>query len=121
MGLINILVRNVADVGDETEPTVCLCVKHGCCRRWVVLPFGQTLTKGNKSLRFQIQPVQRRDIDAWLNTPEENGGRPRGPSPFLLPSASLDNGQMSVSTLTRIFKQICKRAGFTNDPRAGNI
>jgi integrase len=105
MGVLNILIRDVADTGDDSG-------------RWVALTSGKTLTKGAKYQPFKIHGVTRIRLEEWLNTPEEEGGRPRGPSPFLFPSATMDNGQMSTSTLTKIFKDICTRAGFEGDPRA---
>lgn len=86
-------------------------------RRWVALSTGNTLTKGLHTQPFRIHSSLRTHAEAWLNTDEKDGGRPRGPSPFLLPSAQTDNGQMSPSTLGRIFTDICKAAGFGGDPR----
>ena len=95
------------------------CEHPGACpRRWVSLSRSRTLTKGLVTHPFRVQGVLRQCVEKWLNTPENEGGRPTGPSPFLLPSATADNGQMSPSTLTRIFADICDRAGFRGDPRA---
>ena len=105
MGVLNILIHEIAERGDTTG-------------RYVALPFGRTLTKGRKFHRFLVTPALRVCLETWLNTPEERGGRPQGPSPFLFPSSSADNGQMSTATLTRIFKSICQRAGLSDDARA---
>lgn len=104
MGVLNILVTNVADRGGETG-------------RYVALQYGKTLTKGSKWHKFPMQVALRTRIEDWLNTSEADGGRPRGPSPFLFPSNQIDNGQMSTTTLDRIFKDVCKRAGLGSDSR----
>lgn len=108
MGVLNIQVKDVAELLEGTE-------------KWIVLPMGRTLTKGrgrSRGHRFKVHGVMRGCITSWLNTPEGEGGRPIGPSPFLLPSSHRDNSQMSASTLTRIFKGVCQRAGLGEDPRA---
>ena len=62
---------------------------------------------------FKIYPLAAEAIECWLNTPELEGGRPASTSPFLLPSRRSDDGQMSVSTLTRLFQNCCRTAGIT--------
>lgn len=104
MGLLNIQLNNIAEYCEETET-------------WVAMSFGRTLTKGKIFHRFQVYPILKRQLEEYLNSPETQGGRPCGPSPFLFPSSNIDQGQMSASTLNRIFKEICARAGFQNDKR----
>lgn len=104
-GVLNILVNKIATQGDETG-------------QWVALPFGNTLTKGAKWHRFQVHGVLQKHVETWLNTAESDGGRPCGPSPYLLPSALCDNAPLSTTTLSNIFKSICGRAGLGGDPRA---
>lgn len=102
MGLLNIMVVEVAERGDETH-------------EWVPKCWGRTLTKGNKWQNFQIYANVREALQNWLNTVESKSGRPSGPSPFLFPSLESDNGQMSTTTLSRVFRDICIRAGFKDD------
>ena len=94
-GLLNILIQDVA-------------THEG---RWVAANFGRTLTKGAKCHEFRLFPLARRHIEEWLNTPHTSGGRPPSPSPFLFPSGRTDDGQMSVSALTTLFRSCCRRAG----------
>lgn len=103
-GVLNIQTRDVADTSDHTG-------------RWVALFSGCTLTKGRKQHRFMLHATLRRCIEAWLNTPECEGGRPVTPSPFLLPSQKRDQGQMSTTRLSNIFKCVCERAGFAPTDR----
>ena len=105
MGVLNLLVSEVAERVEGTG-------------RFVAKEYGRTLTKGGKWHRFPLPVALRSAIEDWLNTPECKGGKPHGPSSFLLPSGRVDNGQMSTTTLTRIFKDVCNRAGFGGDPRA---
>ena len=116
MGLLNILINEVADREEGSEPGICIATVP-CHHRWVALTSGQTLTKGRTVHHFKMPNSVRVHIEKWMNTPEGNGGRPQGPCPFLLPSGQRDNGQMSTSTLTRNFETICRRAGFENDKR----
>lgn len=85
--------------------------------RWVALQSGVTLTKGRKRHQFLLLAPARLALERWMNTAEPEGGRPRSPSPFLLPSASHDNGQLSDTALYKIFRSICERAGFSGDKR----
>ena len=103
-GLVNVLISDIASRDTDT-------------RRWVAKDFSRTLTKGAKTHEFKMFPLGQRCVEAWLNTPTSQGGRPASPSPFLIPSARTDDGQMSVSVLTRIFKACCLRAGFGDGPR----
>lgn len=103
-GLLNILVSDVAERSEDAG-------------RWVALTSGRTLTKGNKTQSFKAYAAVRNAIERWLNTSEADGGRPRGPGPFLLPSARKDDGRMCEKTMDTIFTDICRRAGFDNDPR----
>lgn len=101
-GVLNI---RVADVADDSNP-------------WNALPIGSTLTKGRRRHEFILEPPVATCLEAWLNTTEEEGGRPLTPSPFLFPSGSNDSGQMSTTALSNLFKEVCRAAGFVTDPRA---
>lgn len=103
MGLLNIRVDDVAECHEG---------------RWVANEEGVTLTKGRKHHEFVLDALGRAAIERWLNTPESQGGRPITPSAFLLPSCATDNGQLSTTALSGIFKSICNRAGFGHDRRA---
>lgn len=98
-GVLNIRVEDVAQFEDG---------------RWVAAGSGITLTKGRQQHGFAIPRECALAIERWLNTPEEYGGRPLTPSPFLLPSAVKDNGQLSDTALYNIFRSICKRAGIAD-------
>lgn len=117
-GILNILVREIAEQENDTglgffsehrKET------HTC--RWVAFSTSRTLTKGLVTHPFKLQTTLRHHVQAWLNTPEQEGGRPRGPSPFLLPSAHTDDGQMSPATLSRMFTAICNRTSLRGDRR----
>ena len=103
-GILNI---KTSDVAKEID---------GC--HWMASEMGKTLTKGKKVHTFVIHALAACAIERWLNTPEAVGGRRLTPSPFLFPSAHTDNGQMSTSTLSNIFKNICTDAGLSGDHRA---
>lgn len=103
-GLVNVRISDVATRDVSTG-------------RWTAGEFGKTLTKGAKWHDFKLFPLARGCIDAWLNSSPKFGGRPPSPSLFLLPSARTDDGQMSVSMLTRLFKACCLRAGLENSTR----
>lgn len=103
-GLLNIKTESIAGKGEGTG-------------RWIASHFGVTLTKGSRMHKFMIHPAAARAIEDWLNSAEVEGGRPRCPSPYLFPSRTKDNGQLSHSELRRIFLTICKKAGFEGDPR----
>lgn len=105
MGLLNLLVREVAERGDDSG-------------RWVSLSLGRTLTKGARWHQFKMFQSVRKHLEDWLNMAEADGGRPEGPSPFVFPSGKIDNNQMSATALTKIFKNVCTRAGFGGDQRA---
>lgn len=64
---------------------------------------------------FKIYPAAAAAIESWLNTAEAEGGRPCTGSPFLLPSRRSDDGQLSVSSLTRLFHDCCKAADFPSN------
>lgn len=85
MGALNILVDDIA----ERE--------NGENTRWVAHSTSRTLTKGLAVHTFKLHQALRNHVQLWLNTAEAEGGRPCGPSPFLLPSNTTDNGQMSTS------------------------
>lgn len=97
-GIANILIPDVASLDDKSQ--------------WRAHDMGKTLTKGRHVHRFILHANAKNAIETWLNANEDAGGRPNSPSHFLLPSGRTDNGQMSVSLLTKIFKAVCCRAGF---------
>ena len=104
-GLLNLRCADVAQRDREGAP-------------WVAVGQGQTLTKGLHQHHFRLTADARSAVERYLNAPEDAGGRPRTPSPFLLPSGVTDNGQLSTAALSRLFKRVCARAGFAGDPRA---
>lgn len=59
------------------------------------------------------------ELSAWLNSHECDGGRRRGPCPYLFPSPVCDNMHLSHRSLTTIVNRMCERAGFDpeTDPR----
>ena len=93
-GLLNIKVPDVAQRNDDGK--------------WVADIGGRTIEKGRKNRTFPIFPGVRILLEKWLNTSEVEGGRPHSPSPYLFPSEKTDNGQMSVSTLDRLFRKLCQ-------------
>lgn len=86
-------------------------------KRWEAYDESSTLMKGKRLHEFQVLPPAARSVERWLNTPEQQGGRPVTPSAFLFPSGTYDNGQMSTATLRRIFREMCHKAGFEGDKR----
>lgn len=104
-GVTNLLISDLADRQQEGE--------------WKARDRGQTLTKGRHIHRFVLHDVTRKAIERWLNTPEAEGGRMQTPSKFLFPSSRTDDGQMSVSALTKTFRNICIRAGM--DPKEDRL
>lgn len=104
-GVLNIIIKDVA-------------VRDADTGLYTVSAVGITLTKGRKTHSFKIFPSAATQIATWLNKPPAEGGRPPSPSPFLFPSSRTDDGQMSVSTLTRLFKACCRRAGFGGTVRS---
>lgn len=96
-GLLNIQVTSVASRDEKG--------------RWTSDTGGQTLEKGRKIRTFPLFPSVQEHLEKWLNTIPAEGGRPWGPSPYLFPSDRVDNGQMSTSTLMRIFVRLCTNAG----------
>jgi integrase len=108
--LLNMKIRDVATLVDDENDSV---------QRWVANDSGTTSTKGMKTFTFLILTGMRLRLSRWLNTPERDGGRPCCASPYVFPSALLDMGQLSPSSLGRIFRDICHLAKFdlANDPR----
>lgn len=102
-GLLNITVPTIASRDDQGV--------------WRAEQTCETLTKGRKTHEFTVHKNTAACIERWLNTPEAQGGRPMTPSAFLFPSRTVDNGQLSRTSLTNIFKGICKRAGLDKDKR----
>lgn len=100
-GLLNIKVSDVAKRHTEGS----------AIHNWQADRGGQTTEKGRKTRTFPIFPGVQVIMERWLNTPPDDGGRPLGPNPYLFPSHRTDNGQMSVTTLTRIFHRLCAMAG----------
>ena len=96
-GLLNVTISNVADrdVGG----------------RWIARDRGMTLTKKRRAHTFLLHYPAKQAIENWLNTAEDQGGRPNTASAFLLPSSKTDDGQLSVSALSHAFKMMCERAG----------
>lgn len=84
---------------------------------WTARPSGITLTKGRKRHEFMLLGPARQAIERWLNSAEGVGGRPMTPSPYLFPSGTHDNGQLSDTALYKIFRAVCERAGFAGDDR----
>lgn len=103
-GFLNILTESVAY-------RAAAAADGGGPGRWVARDRGTTLTKKRRLHTFLLHHPARVAIEAWLNTPEGAGGRPRHPSAFLVPSARTDDGQLSVSSLARWFGRLCARAG----------
>ena len=106
-GLLNIRTLDIAD-----PPAA------GGGGGWRARTVSSTLTKGLRVHRFRLTASARLAVEAWLNTPERDGGRPDHPSPFLFPSGCTDNGALSPSALARAFKAVCRRAGLGGDRRS---
>ena len=78
---------------------------------WLCRDRGQTTEKRQKVRIFPVWPHVKKHVESWLNVAESEGGRRSSPSPYLFPATTTDNGQMARSTLDKIFKNICHRAG----------
>jgi hypothetical protein len=82
--------------------TKCVATHDGTS--WNARKRGQVMEKGNKLLRFTIQPKIQRLVEIWLAH-----HRPGDPSPYLFPGSQTDH--VSTATIRTRFDTYCMEAG----------